>query len=91
MNRLPFSRFLQLESLIFKAKYEELQEKFILAAFVGWQLGAAGKKTFGEHLVVLGLSDKTPQDDNQKESAQRVEPQKSQDVKLSRMGIKAKG
>lgn len=78
--------------LLIEARREEADEKLILAAFVGWQLGAAGKKTFGEYLEALGLSDKAPQDGSQKEQtqAQRIEQQKSQDTKLTHMDIEVK-
>ena len=76
-----FSRFLQLQKLLTETRREEVKEKFVLAAYVGWQLGAAGKKTFGEHLQHLGLSDEAPQS---------ARSQKEEDGVLSRMGIKAK-
>lgn len=55
INALSFSRFLQLQALLFKAKQEEVREKFILAAFVGFQMGAAGDKNFSQYLESLGL------------------------------------
>jgi len=78
---LSFSRFLHLPNLLVKARREEADERFTLAAFVGWQLGAGGKKTFGEYLYSLGLSDKP---------SQGVDSQKQEDMKLSRMGIEAR-
>ena len=42
------------------------KEQFIQAAFIGFQLGAADKMTFGEYLKHLGLSDELPQKGTQK-------------------------
>ena len=63
---LPFSRFLGLQTLAAEARREEVKEKFTIAAFIGWQMGArikvAGEpedasNTFQDHLVKLGLAD----------------------------------
>lgn len=66
---LPFTRFLGLETLLVEADREEAQEKFTLAAFIGWQMGSslrgpdeqgepssARPYTFLEHLKKLGLA-----------------------------------
>jgi len=84
VNSLPFSRFVRLVKLLDKVKQEEAKEKLVLAAFTSWQLGAANKMTFGEHLNHLGLSDKAPQQQKGKDA------QKKEDKTLSRMGIKVK-
>lgn len=55
INALPFSRFLQLQNLLAKLRQDETREKFILAAFVGFQMGAAGDKNFSQYLESLGL------------------------------------
>ena len=55
VNGLPFSRFLQLRGLLIKARQEESQDKFIMSAFIGWQMGAGAGKRFGEYLEELGL------------------------------------
>lgn len=69
--------------MLIKASQDEAREKFILSAFVGWQMGAAGEKTFGEYLSYLGLSDEPPK---------RVESQNKEDdtEALRRMGIEVK-
>jgi len=58
VRSLSFSRFLQLRRFILISKKEELREKFILAAYTAWQLGAGSGKKFGEYLDGIGLSDK---------------------------------
>lgn len=50
-----FSRFGQLRDLLIKVRQEEVKEKFILSAFIGWQMGAGGDKKFGDYLKELGL------------------------------------
>ena len=52
---LSFSRFLQLRNMLIDISREELNEKFILNAFIGWQMGAGAGGTFGAHLAGLGL------------------------------------
>jgi len=87
---LTFSRFLQLRDLLQLVKQEEAKEKYILAAFVGWQMGAGGKKNFGEYLRHLGLSDETSQQVGSQKREDVALLQKREDATLSRMGIKAK-
>jgi len=64
---LPFSRFRSLQTLAIEARRDEVKEKFTIAAFIGWQMGASIKvpgepegatNTFQDHLVKLGLADK---------------------------------
>lgn len=75
-----FSRFAQLIKYLLKVRQDEVNEKFVLAAFVGFQMGAAGgEKTFGEYLYALGLSDKLPQ---------QVRGKVDETRKLARMGVK---
>ena len=54
---LPFHRFLYLYKLLADARRETVKERYTLAAFIGWQTGASGKK-FGEYLSELGLAAK---------------------------------
>lgn len=63
------------------ARMEEGKERLVLAAFVGFQLGAAGKKTFREYLNELGLSGDAPQ------SVAPVVDRKADDARLKRHGI----
>jgi len=58
VKALSFSRFLQLKSLLIGVRQDEVKEKFTLAAFVGWQMGASPGKAFHEHLEAMGLTDK---------------------------------
>jgi len=83
VSSLPFSRLLQLQRLLGKAKLDEAKDKLALAAFVGFQMGAAGKMTYGEYLRHLGLSD---------EPVGRAGPvsKAGGDARLARMGIVAK-
>lgn len=55
VRALLFSRFLQLRRLLVDEKKEANKERFILSAFIGWQMGAGGNKKFGEYLAELGL------------------------------------
>lgn len=55
---MPFSRFVQLLKLLSKVEQNEVKERFILSAFIGWQLGAGAGKKFGEYLEEVGLSEK---------------------------------
>ncbi len=61
------------------SRREEANERLILAAFVGWQMGAGGKSTFGDYLSGLGLSGEAPQP--------KAVDQGTADAKLKRMGI----
>ena len=83
VHRLLYSRFARLIRLLRKEKQEAVKEKFIVAAFTAFQLGAGGdNKTFGDYLVHLGLSEKQPQ---------KVGPQEEDDtLALARIGIKVK-
>ncbi len=38
---------------------EEVRERFVLSAFVGWQMGAGPGVKFGDYLRALGLVDET--------------------------------
>lgn len=83
IRNLPFSRFMQLVKISSEARRAEAKEKFVLAAFVGFQMGAGGKGTFGSYLSRLKLSD---------EPAQHIGPQskEAEAERLSRMGIKVR-
>ena len=87
---MSFDRFSQLKILLTRVNHEEAKDKFILAAFIGWQMGAAGNKTFKEHLRNLGLSDEPPQLTDSRRDEDASIAQKREDKVLSRMGIKAK-
>ena len=73
---------MELIKLSSKARQEEAKEDLILAAFIGFQLGAGGKKTFEEYLKHLNLSEQPSQSPGSRD--------KDDDMALSRMGIKAK-
>jgi len=45
--------------LALKIKHEEAREKLILAAFVGFQMGAGGDKNFKQYLEAMGLASET--------------------------------
>ena len=40
-----------------EVKQEEARERLTLCAFIGFQLGAGGDKSFGQYLEVLGLKE----------------------------------
>ena len=42
--------------MLLKIKHEEAREKLILAAFVGFQMGAGGDKNFKQYLESLSLA-----------------------------------
>lgn len=69
--------------LLRKEKQEVVKEKFTLAAFTAFQLGAGGDKgTFGDYLAKLGLSERQPQ--------QAKPEDKDDSIALARIGIKVK-
>lgn len=76
IHGLLFVRFLELAQLSLNAIEKEAKEKVILAAFIGHQLGAGGKKDFPAYLEELGLADERP---NQSEAVT--------DAELASMGI----
>jgi len=39
---------------------EETRKRLVAASYTSWQQGAGGKKTFGEYISGLGLSEKLP-------------------------------
>lgn len=55
-----FSRFLQLRDLLVVIGREEIRDKFIISAFIAWQMGAGAGMKFGEYLEGIGLSEKQP-------------------------------
>lgn len=65
--------------LVTVASKEEAKERLVQGAFIGWQLGAAGKRTFQEYLHSLGLLD-----ESQVGLRRGVEDNR----KLERMGIR---
>lgn len=60
IHELPFARFMQLVRLSVDARNEKAKDEFILAAFLGHQLGAGGQKDFPTYLKELGLSNEAP-------------------------------
>ena len=64
IHGLLFTRFVQLVRLSVDARNKEAKDKFILAAFIGHQLGAGGQKDFPTYLTELGLSDESPSQSN---------------------------
>ena len=54
---LSLPRFRELAQLATKAREQEAKEEFILAAFIGFQMGAAGKQNFGQYLRSLHLAE----------------------------------
>ena len=80
---------MELITLSAKARQEEAKERLVLAAFVGWQMGARIKREgesgseaypFAEHLARLGLSERPVQSHGAGDDT----------MALSRMGIKVK-
>lgn len=66
------------------ARMQEGNERLRLAAYVGWQLGAAGNKTFSEYLHEQELFEESPQ------TIKPVFDKAATDARLNRMGIKPK-
>lgn len=63
------------------ARRAEGRERLVLAAFVGFQMGAAGKKTFKAYLDDLGLLGDAP------DSVAPVYDKKATDARLKSHGI----
>ncbi len=57
VDDLPFTRFDELTRTITELKREEDKARITEFAFLAFQLGAGGTKTFGEYLNELGLGD----------------------------------
>ncbi len=55
MIDLRLARWYDVLTSLQEAIAEENDERWRQAAFVGWQFGAGGKKTFGEYLRAMGL------------------------------------
>lgn len=49
---------MQLLKLLSRVEQDEIKERFIQSAFIGWQMGAGSGKKFGEYLEEMGLSEK---------------------------------
>lgn len=56
---MPFDRFCHLVEFLSEVRKDEAKERMIEAAFIGFQMGAAGDKNFGAYLESLGLKEKT--------------------------------
>ena len=57
MDSLLFDRFQQLVIMLSKVKQEEAKDRLINSAFIAFQMGAGGDKTFGQYLEKIGLSE----------------------------------
>jgi len=55
---VPYSDFIEQVEYIEKQQEKEQRKKYITAAYSVWLQGIGGKKTFGEYLDSLGLSEK---------------------------------
>ncbi|MED3982406.1 hypothetical protein [Priestia megaterium] len=58
MFDLPYSRFCQLQELLFKIREEEIRESYVLQAFNAFLMGAGQKKNLKQFLKHLGLDEK---------------------------------
>ena len=72
---------MQLVQLSVDARSKEGKERLVVAAFIGWQMGAGGKKNFGSYLRGLGLWD-IPS-----ESAAPIIDKEAADARLKSHGI----
>jgi len=52
---LPWKRFSMLSDMAEEIKKSEAKDRMVIAAFIGWQMGAGGKKSFSRYLKSLGL------------------------------------
>ena len=84
LHELGWPRFIELARLSADFRREEGKERLVIAAFIGHQLGAGGKKTFKTYLNDLGLSGDAP------ESVAPVYNKKASDARLKSRGIVAK-
>jgi len=94
---LPYSRFCQLQELLFKKREEEIRESYVLQAFNAFLMGAGQKKNLKQFLKHLGLDEKktTPQQqkmsrEEAKKIAQRNIANAQQILLLDRMNRKQK-
>lgn len=55
---LSWKRFSMLSDMAEKIRQAEAKDRMIIAAFIGWQMGAGGKKSFRQYLKSLGLESK---------------------------------
>jgi len=55
---MRFDDFEEQAGIIEELRAEDAKNQLVSAAFVGWQSGAGGKKSFGEYLKSMGLSEK---------------------------------
>lgn len=56
-----FSEFMESYTYIIKREGEEKKRGLIEASFIAWQMGVGNKKSFGEYLKSLGLSEDKPE------------------------------
>jgi hypothetical protein len=66
---------------ITRAREREARDEYILAAFIGWQMGAGDKKSFGAYLNSLGLPGESP------ETTEAVVDKVALDARLKSLGI----
>jgi len=57
---MRFADTIEQAEIIDELRAEDAKNQMTAAALVGWQSGAGGKKTFGDYLKSLGLTDKGP-------------------------------
>jgi hypothetical protein len=58
VSGLTLNRFNDIMAVITEAEKRRVKERFTVAAFVGWQLGAGGKIKFADYLRKFDLMDK---------------------------------
>lgn len=66
--------------MLSKARQDEIQEKLISAAFIGWQIGAGAGKRFGEYLEELGLTEKQVTKTEGKEMTAKLAIAKAEEI-----------
>lgn len=81
IRSLTFLRFRRLIKVIIRAREKEETSRLIVAAFIGWQMGAGDKKSFSAYLDSLGLSGEP------RESTEPLIDKQTVDAKLKGLGI----
>ena len=53
---MPYSKYLGYRKIVEQRVKEEIRANYIYAAFIGWQMGAGGKKNFPQYLQYLKIT-----------------------------------
>jgi hypothetical protein len=78
---MRFSDLVEQADFIDELRAEDARNQLTAAAFVGWQAGAGAKKSFGEYLKSVGLSEKAiPLTEEQKKAIAQAAKNKAEKI-----------